>query len=84
MLRASLAKLQDVVLGRGLAADSQEGDGVGLGDGAEGRVVPPGVALPVRVVGDVTGGKGDWVVVGERGVRARGGQAELRVQRDTR
>lgn len=83
LLGTSLAELQDVVLGRSLATDGQERHGVGLGDGAECRVVPPGVALPVRVVGDVTGGKGDGVVVSERRVRARGGQAELRVQRDT-
>jgi hypothetical protein len=33
---------------------------------------PPNVPLPVRVVGNISCGESDWVIVGKRGHRSRG------------
>ena len=63
-------------------ADGQQGDGVGLAHDGQARVVAADVALPVRVVGDVAGRAGDWVVVGERVLATGRGPAEVRVEGD--
>ena len=77
-LGAGLADELDARLGG--AADGQESDLIGLVDDREARVGATGVALPVRVVGNVAGREGDGVVVLERRVGAGGGQAVVRVQ----
>jgi hypothetical protein len=83
LLRTGLANLQNIVLGGGGTSNGKEADSIGLAHGAQLGVASPGVALPVGVVGNVTRGDGDGVVVGQRRQGARGGETELRVQRDT-
>lgn len=84
LLLSSLSDLENVVLGGCLASDCEQTNGVGLAHGAQLGVAPPDVPLPVWVVGDIARREGDWVIVGKRGNRARGGETELSVQRDTR
>lgn len=77
-LAAGLANQLD--LGGGRAADRQQGHRGGLVDDAQPRVVAARVALPVGVVGDVTGGDGHRVVVEGRIVAAGCGPPEMRVE----
>lgn len=63
-------------------ADRQQGDGVGLVHDGQAGVVAADVTLPVRVVGDVAGGAGDRVVVGQRVLATRCGPAEVWVEGD--
>lgn len=79
-----LAGLADEVdLGARGAADGEQAHDVGLGDDAQLGVGAADVAAPVGVVGDVGGGNGDIVVVGEGVLGAGRGVAEGGVQRDT-
>lgn len=68
--------------GGGSGADGQESNLLGLGDDRETGVVAAGVALPVRVVGEVAGREGDRVVVLEGVVLAGGGEAVVGVEGD--
>lgn len=81
LLLASLANELD--LGLGLAADSQQADNIGLVDDGKARVRTAGVALPVGVSGNITSGQRNGVVVLEGVVGAGGGKTEGRVERDT-
>lgn len=72
-----------LLLGRGGAADLEQRNSVGLGDGREPGVLSSDITLPVGVLGDVGGGKGYWIVVGSRVEAAGGRVAELRVHGDT-
>lgn len=83
LLRTGLANLKDIVLGGGCASNGKEADSIGLAHGAQLGVASPGVALPVGVVGKVSRGEGDGVIVGQRRQGAGSGETELRVQRDT-
>lgn len=79
-LGALLADQLDPRLGG--AADRQKRDLLGLADVAQARIVAAGVALPVRVVGDVPRREGDGIVVLERVIAARRGIAVVGVEGD--
>lgn len=75
-----LAGLADELLLRGGgAADGQQTDGIALVHVAQARVSPPHVPLPVRVVGDVAGGRRHGVGVLQRVVGPRRRTPEVRV-----
>jgi hypothetical protein len=83
LLLSSLSDLQNVVLGSCLASHREKAYGIGLGHGTQLRVVSSCVALPVRVVGNVTGRDSDGVIVRQGRQRSGGGKPILGVQRDT-
>jgi hypothetical protein len=83
LLVSGLPDLQNLVLGLGLAPDGEKGHRIRLVHGAQAGVVPPDIALPVRVVRDIARRDGHGVGVGQRGQAAGGGETIVRVQRDT-
>lgn len=63
-----------------LTAYGKKTNNVGLIHRTESRIVSPSIALPVRVIGDVTRWNCDRVVIGQRWKRSWSRQAELGVQ----
>lgn len=64
LLLPSLSNLQDIILGSCLTPNRKKADCIGLGHSAQLRIAPSHVALPVRVVGDISGRNGDRIIIG--------------------
>lgn len=63
---AGFSELENVILRGGLTADGEKADDITLLDGTELGVISADIALPVRIIGNIGGGKGDGIIVGQR------------------